>query len=179
MNLAVNVNLNQIKNFSKPVCIGSSILFLCVWLIIKPAPLQLHPWSLAVLQQDMRRRDPATDRQVPGAAVVLPDCCWPARWRVRWGQTCYESALLPYSLLWCFGQRKGQRKGGGGSGGGKGDTWKRGTARLGVWGVHGVLRELWGRYGSLSASLIRKEIVLLTFQLRIPILSSSKSLQPR
>ena len=120
--------------------------------------LQLHPRSLAALQQDVRRRDAATDGQVPGPAVLLADCCRPARWRVRGGEACYGSALLPYSLLRCSGPRKRKREGrgggGAGGGGGGGDTRKRGTARLGVRGVYGVLRELWWRYGSLLTSLI-------------------------
>lgn len=115
------------------------------------SPPQLHPRSLADLQQDMRRRDPATDRQVPGVAVLLPDGCWSAWWRVWGGQTCHESALLPNALLWRFGQRERKPEGGRGRGG---VTQERGAARLGVWGVYGVLRELWGRYGSLLTSLM-------------------------
>lgn len=133
----------------------SIFVYILMCVIHHPAGsrLQLHPWSLADLQQDMWRRDPATNRQVPGAAVLLPDCCWPARWRVRGGQTCSKSALLPHSLLWCFRQRERKWKGGGGGGG---DAWERRAARLGVWGLHRVFRELWWRYGSLFNSLILK-----------------------
>lgn len=114
--------------------------------------LQLHPWPLAALQQDLRRREPATERQVPGAAVLLPDCGRPARRRVRGGEARDEAALLPHPVLGCVGPGKWRQDGGrgrSGGGGGERDTWKRGAAWLGVRRVYWVFGELWGRYVSL------------------------------
>ena len=126
----------------------------CFLYFLKPAGRspQLHSCSLATLQQDMWRWDTATERQMPGVAVLLPDRCWPAWWWMRGGQTCFKPALLSYSLLWRTGSWRQWR--GGGRGWRGQDTTKRRTTRLGVWGVDGVLRELWWRYGSILISLM-------------------------
>lgn len=138
--------ITNVKTFIGICCPECRYLVLLTDYPADISSLQLHHGSLGDLQQDVRCRDPAADREVPGVTLLLPDGCWPARWRVRRCQTCNESALLPQALLRSSGQWTRWQPGGGRGG----DIWQRGAPRLGVRGIYGVLWELWWRYRMFS-----------------------------